>query len=157
MVTRRPSFDDALAALFGAAQRRRLNSLARPAFGRWIARSALLNEALADLFAKYARADAVQEASEAEPTAASGRERSAGRKQQVAQALLAERFECGRADAPHAGIFGPQNCFELRAVDEWNNDAIGCFASALAPTAVTTTLPDKRQRSAPVQAKAGRV
>lgn len=121
---KRPSVDDALEVLFTAAQRRRLNTLARPSFGRWIPRTALLNEALADLFAKYARADAHPQASEPEPTPApeSEREGSGIRRQQGQQTLLAERFECGRADAQHAGLFGPQNCFELRAVDEWQND-----------------------------------
>lgn len=119
--TKRPSVDDALAVLFTAAQRRRLNTLARPSFGRWIPRTALLNEALADLFAKYARADAGPQTCEDEPPQESERDRSAIRRQQGQQALLAERFECGRVDAPYGGLFGPQNCFELRAVDEWRN------------------------------------
>lgn len=119
---KRPSVDDALAVLFSAAQRRRLNSLARPSFGSWIPRTALLNEALADLFAKYARADSSPQPSEPEPAQESDRDRSAIRRQQGQQALLEERFECGRADASHAGLFGPQNCFELRAVDDWRND-----------------------------------
>ena len=119
---KRPSVDDALAVLFSPAQRRRLNTLARPSFGRWIPRTALLNEALADLFAKYARAGAGPQNSETEPAQESERDRSAIRRQQGQQTLLAERFECGRADAPHAGLFGPQNCFELRAVDDWRDD-----------------------------------
>jgi len=119
---KRPSVDDALAVLFTPAQRRRLNSLARPSYGRWIPRTALLNEALADLFAKYARADAPPQESEPDPPQESERERSAIRRQQGQQAVLAERFECGRADAPHAGLFGPQNCFELHAVDEGRNE-----------------------------------
>ena len=117
---KRPSVDDALAVLFTAAQTRRLNSLARPSFGQWIPRTALLNEALADLFAKYARADAGPRDSDPEPPQESAIDRSAIRRGQ--QALLAERFECGRADARHAGLFGTQNCFELRAVDEWQDE-----------------------------------
>ena len=118
---KRPSVDDALAVLFTPAQRRRLNSLARPSFGRWIPRTALLNEALADLLAKYARADAGPQPPEPEPTQELEREGSGIRRQQGQQAQLAERFECGRSDAPNAGLFGPQNCFELRAVDDWQD------------------------------------
>lgn len=119
--TKRLSVDDALAVLFTAAQRRRLNTLARPSFGRWIPRTALLNEALADLFSKYARADAPPPVADPEPIDESERDRSAIRRQQGQQVLLAERFECGRVDAPHGGLFGPQHCFELRAVDEYQN------------------------------------
>ncbi len=119
---KRPSVDDALEVLFSAAQRRRLNTLARPSFGRWIPRTSLLNEALADLFAKYARADSRPQEYEAEPAPETEGDRSAIRRQQGQQTLLAERFECGRSDAPHGGLFGTQNCFELRAVDEWQND-----------------------------------
>lgn len=119
---KRPSVDDALAVLFSPAQRRRLNTLARPSFGRWIPRTALLNEALADLFAKYARADARPPDYDPEPTNESEPDRSAIRRQQGQQALLAERFECGRADAPCAGLFGAQHCFELRAVDDYRNE-----------------------------------
>jgi hypothetical protein len=121
VAAKRPSVDDALAVLFSPAQRKRLNSLARPAFGKWIPRIALLNEALADLFSKYARADGSQRASEGEQTEASELDGSALRKHLGQQTLLAERFECGRIDAPNAGLFGPQNRFELRAVDEWRN------------------------------------
>ena len=118
---KRPSVDDALAVLFNPAQRRRLNALARPSFGKWIPRIALLNEALADLFAKYARADASQRSAESEHSETSELDGTALRKHLGHQSLLAERFECGRIDAPNAGLFGPQNRFELRAVDEWQN------------------------------------
>jgi hypothetical protein len=121
---KRASVDDALAVLFSPAQRRRLNSLARPAYGRWIARTALLNEALADLFAKYARADSRPPSGDdtGEQPVESGRERERSSTRKQHQAVLVERFECGRVDAPHGGLFGPQNCFELRAVDDWRDE-----------------------------------